>query len=234
MTILVLVRQLVDVADLRLHVEELLDLFHRLLHRHAHLRIAEQADSVEQRDHRLAALTEFGNQSRQVVFEKGFALGHEGLDCGAAIGRIRGCKTKEHPIACRGAVLADAKGHSPVLVLGEGLGVDHFQDDLAIRGGYIGVEHRAYALRKGCQLRRFLRQLRRHEKAKADRLVDLADEFLRAFAEREQLLLGQVDPLEANRFELIRLTAPKMTAASAAPTIASQPLRPGREAGDGC
>ena len=92
-------RQLVDIAGHRLDVEELLDLRQRLLHGNAHLRIAVEAETVKQRDHRLAAGAELGDETRQIVFQKRLALGREGLDRCAAISGIGDGKPEEHLVA---------------------------------------------------------------------------------------------------------------------------------------
>jgi hypothetical protein len=68
------VGQFLDFAFERLHVEELLHLRQHLRFAQAELRIAVHAEAVEHGDDRLAALAEFGDEARQIIFEKGLAL----------------------------------------------------------------------------------------------------------------------------------------------------------------
>ena len=71
------VRQFVSVRRHNSHVEELLHLREHLLLALARLRISGEAQPVEHGDDGFAAATEFGDEARQVIFQKRFTLGRE-------------------------------------------------------------------------------------------------------------------------------------------------------------
>ena len=176
-----------------LHVEELAHLGERLLLGDARHRAAGEADAVDQRDHRLAAVAELGDEPGEVVFEKRLAVGREHVDGGTAGGRVGRGEAEEQLLAAGALERLDAVGDGAILVLGERPRVDHLEHDVAVRCGDIGIEHGAHAPREGGELRRLLGEPARQEQAEAQRLVELAEQGARTVAQRIEMLLGQVD-----------------------------------------
>ena len=78
--------------------------------------------------------------------------------------------------------------------LGEGLGIDFLQDDLAVTERRVFGKQVAHALGIGFGLRVFGGDLLRIEKFQRNRLLQLGDDVARAARQRELTVLGQVEP----------------------------------------
>ena len=187
------VGQLGGVLGHRLHIEELAHLRERLLLGHAHHRVAAEAHPVDDRHHRLAAVSELGHEAGEVVFEKGFAVRREHIDARAPRRRVGRSEAEEQLFAAGALEGLDSVGDRPVFILGERPGIDDLQHDVAIGRGGISVEHGADAARERGELRRLLGERAREEQAEPQRLVDFAEQRARALAQRIEVLLGEVD-----------------------------------------
>ena len=195
-----IVWQFLNIALQALHVEKLLHLHKHLLLAHAHLRIALQVHLVNHRDDGLALTVKFRHEAGEIIFKKCFALGRERTDGRFTRRRIGCCKAEEKPIA---ALLrlhgTDAESNGPVLFFRIGLGIDDFENDPALGGCDIGIEHGTHARGKGRNLRRFTREARRHEETETDRLGQSPDHGLGAGAQRIKFLLREIDARAAQR-----------------------------------
>ena len=180
-----------------LHVEELAHLGDRLLLGDARHRAAGETDAVDQRDHRLAAVAELGDEAGEVVFEERLAVWREHVDGGAAGGRVGGGEAEEQLLAAGALERLDAVGDGAVLVFRERPRVDDLEHDVAVRRGGVGVEHGAHAPREGGELRRLLGEPARQEQPKPQRLVEIAEQRAGALGQGIEMLLGQVDAVAA-------------------------------------
>ena len=192
------------VAGNRTDVEQLARLLDRrpaLAHLARHL--VERCVDRQRREQPHDGLLRMGepvDQARDVVFEELLLVRLEEADRLAAVGRVG----PRQPEIQRLAVGADGdRGEAEigrtVLVLGEGLRVDHGEPELAVRALRHLLEELAYALRVGAQRRgraaRFLGQ----EEIQVHRLGERAHDALGARRDRVQAAGGQVEPRAAER-----------------------------------
>ncbi len=140
------------------------------------------------------------DELRQVVFEEALALGLEEGDGLLVVGRVGGGEAEIDLLAAlveRHALKAEGDG--AVLHRRERLGIEDLQLDLAAGCGLVFLEHLAHALRIDGIARDLVAQSRRIVEAHHDRLVELLERVARAFGERVEMLLRQVDPRRAQR-----------------------------------
>ncbi len=73
------------------------------------------------------------DQFRDVVFQEFLAVGLEVGDDGSAVGRVRARETEVQRIAAAALERLQAELAGPILIVREGLGIDHLQVNLAAR-----------------------------------------------------------------------------------------------------
>ncbi len=176
------VHVLVDVVEHRLPRAHREDLFDRrkdrpgLAHASAHgVELSLHAQRTQQPDHRLFRRAEFVNELGDVVLEKLLAVRLEVRDDGTAVGRVGAGKPEIQCIAAAPVQRLQPVLGGAILVLGEGLRVDHAQPHLAVGAGGDLLEEFAHPRGVRQEQRRLLRRrVAREIEIEVDRLLELA------------------------------------------------------------
>ena len=188
----------VDRALLAAEEADVEELVHRLQHLprlEAIELAAHQRQVAEHRDRGLVRVGEIADQPGEVVLEKVRPLRREIADRLEVVGRVAPGQAEigeRAVVADRQAV--QALGDREILLGRERLRIEALDPDLAAGQPLIGREQLLDALRMAAEIRPELVELRGVVEAQVDRLVDLPQHLLGAFRQREQAILGQIEP----------------------------------------
>ena len=130
-----------------------------------------------------------------VVFEELLTLGGEEGDDFLVVDGVRTGKTEvEASLVDPQRHAAQAVSDGAVLLLGEGLWIDHVQRQLPAGEPLVLVEQRAHAIGVAADAGHLSQLALREMEAQGHRLLDTREDAARALGEGEETILGEVDP----------------------------------------
>ncbi len=206
-------RDFLDVVFERLDLEELADLVHHQLRRgrlraHAHhgRHGAIERNAADHANHTLLGIGQRVDQLGHIVLEEALTLRREEADAGLVVGGVGADQAEVALVAL--AIERDApqaRRHGAILGVGERLGVEEADLQLAAGDVAIALQQRTHALEILGVGRGGIAQGLREINAHVDRLVDGLERLARAVGDREQAVAGEVhlDAAEGRRGEQV-------------------------------
>ena len=148
----------------------------------------------DQADLRLPRLAQIVDQPRQVVFEEGFLAALEEGDHLAVVDRVGADQAEVEVLVDRDRDRAEAVADRVVLLVGEGLGIDHLEPDLALGDQRVLLQHLAHPLAVALELRGLVGDALGEIEAQRHRLLQRGEHVARARVQRVEGIGGQIQP----------------------------------------